>query len=63
MKLLIERKIIKFIDVDFITIFILGVLYEFLKENIMFGNINLEGEEVNKLTEAIWSGLKYRENI
>ena len=63
MKLLIERKIIKFIDVDFITIFILGALYEFLKENIMFENINLEGEEVNKLTEAIWSGLKYRENI
>ena len=59
--LLVERKIIKTIKVEDILIFILGVIYEFLKENIMFENIELNDENIDKLTEIMWSGLKYRE--
>ena len=62
MGLLIERKIIKSMDVDIISTFIIGVIYEFLKESIMFENIKLDDEGIDMLAEMIWSGLKYRGN-
>ena len=62
MGLLIERKIIKAIDVNIISTFIIGVIYEFLKESIMFENIKLDDEGIDMLAEMIWSGLKYRRN-
>ncbi len=62
MGLLIERKIIKAIDVNIISTFIIGVIYEFVKESIMLENIKLDDEEINMLAEIIWSGLKYGEN-
>lgn len=62
MGLLIERKIIKSMDIDIISTFIIGVIYEFLKESIMFENIKLDDEGIDMLAEMIWSGLKYRGN-
>ena len=49
-------------DVDIISTFIIGVIYEFLKESIMFENIKLDDEGIDMLAEMIWSGLKYRGN-
>ena len=62
MGLLIERKIIKSMDIDIISTFIIGVIYEFLKESIMFENIKLDDVGIDMLAEMIWSGLKYRGN-
>jgi AcrR family transcriptional regulator len=61
-ELMVKRKIIKQLDVEYIAIFILGVMYELLKESIMFGNIEMNDEEAEKLIEIIWSGLEYRES-
>ena len=61
MGILIERKIIKPIEIDYISTFLLGVIYEFLKESIMFENIEMNEEEVGKLAEMIWSALEYKE--
>ena len=50
-------------DVEDVSTYTLGVLYEVLKERIMFENIVLDDEGIDKFTEIIWSGLKYRENV
>lgn len=57
----VEEKIIKPISLDYITTFILGVIYEFLREALMLNNIVLDEEGVENLTDMIWSGLKYVE--
>ncbi len=61
--ILIKRKLIKPMDVEDVSTYTLGVLYEVLKERIMFENIVLDDEGIDKFTEIIWSGLKYRENV
>ena len=61
--ILIKRKLIKPMDVEDVSTYTLGVLYEVLKESIMFENIVLDDEGIDKFTEIIWSGLKYRENV
>lgn len=58
--ILIKRKIIKTMEVEDVITFTLGVLYEMLKESIMFGNIDLDDERIDKFIEIIWSGLEYR---
>ncbi|MCP1223520.1 TetR/AcrR family transcriptional regulator [Sebaldella sp. S0638] len=59
--ILVKRKLIKPMEVEDVSTYTLGVLYEVLKESIMFENIVLDDEGIDKFTEIIWSGLKYRE--
>lgn len=61
--ILIKRKIIKPMKVSDVVTFTLGALYEILKENIMFGNMELDDAGIDKFIEVIWSGLKYRGDI
>lgn len=61
MKLMAERKIIKDIEVEYILIFMIGIMYELLKESVMYETMELSDEDVEKLAEIIWAALKYRE--
>ena len=59
---LVKRKIIKPIEVNDIATFLVGIMYEFLKESVMFEKIKLDDAEIDKLTEVMWAGLKYRKD-
>ena len=56
-----DKGIIKNVSTEFIIAFILGVIYEFMKEDIIHKNISLDDEKIDILNDLIWSGL-YVEN-
>ena len=56
-----DKGIIKNVSTEFIIAFILGVIYEFMKEDIIHQNISLDDDKIDILNDLIWSGL-YTEN-
>lgn len=57
-----QKGILKNLNTEFITAYILGVIYEFMKEDIIFNNFTLDEGGVNMLNDLIWSGL-FVENV
>ena len=53
----IDRGIIKDVSTEFILAFMLDVVYEFMKEDIIFQNISLDDNKIDMLNDLIWSGL------
>ena len=57
-----EKGIIKNVSTEFILAYILGILYEFMKEDIIFQNITLDDDKIDMLNDLIWSGLRLENN-
>ena len=53
-----DKGILKDVSTEFIIAYILGIIYEFMKEDIIFQNISLDDEKIDMLNDLIWSGLR-----
>jgi AcrR family transcriptional regulator len=58
-----QKGIIKDVSTEFIIAYILGVIYEFMKEDIIFNNLSLDDGKVDILNDLIWSGLLIENRI
>ena len=58
-----RKGIIKDVSTEFIIAYILGVIYEFMKEDIIFNNLSLDNGKVDVLNDLIWSGLLIENRI
>ena len=54
----IKQKILKPISAEYIMTFMIGVVYEFLKESLIFGNLTLEDKDIDTIIDLIWSALE-----
>lgn len=54
-----EAKIIRRLPPDYITTFVLGSVYEVLRESLIFNTMVLDENGIENLTDMIWAGLKY----
>ena len=52
-----DKGIMKDVSTEFIIAYILGIIYEFMKEDILFQNLSLDDNKVDMLNDLIWSGL------